>query len=113
MRGGHRAILLPQSDFSVRSGIHVRARPPVVDAVPSPPSKPEFPVKEEEDKFEIDRLGTARYGAGAFRFFATMRRLTAFDQCIKCEFSQTQERRTAMKVTRHSEEQIIAILKQE
>src|SRR5438128_12323097 len=31
---------------------------------------------------------------------------------LECEFSQTQERRTAMKGTRHSEEQIIAILKQ-
>ena len=31
---------------------------------------------------------------------------------LKCEFSQTQERRTSMKGTRHSEEQIIAILKQ-
>src|SRR5207248_3740404 len=31
---------------------------------------------------------------------------------LECEFSQTQERGTAMKGTRHSEEQIIAILKQ-
>src|SRR5205814_9078932 len=31
---------------------------------------------------------------------------------LECEFSQTQERRTAMKGTRPSEEQIIAILKQ-
>ena len=31
---------------------------------------------------------------------------------LECEFSQTQERRTVMKGTRHSEEQIIAILKQ-
>src|SRR4029077_17723778 len=31
---------------------------------------------------------------------------------VECEFSQTHERRTAMKGKRHSEEQIIAILKQ-
>src|SRR5438477_6292063 len=31
---------------------------------------------------------------------------------LECEFPQTQARRTAMKGTRHSEEQIIAILKQ-
>jgi len=34
------------------------------------------------------------------------------DEIFDPEFSQTQERRTAMKGTRHSEEQIIAILKQ-
>jgi hypothetical protein len=39
-------------------------RPPVVNAVSSPPSKPEFPV-EEEDKVEIDRIDQM-LSAGAF-----------------------------------------------
>lgn len=48
-----------------------------------------------------------RRGDGSFRL-TNPRKLIH----IQCEFSQTLERRTAMKGTRQSEEQIIAILKQ-